>query len=630
MKLPPTFVDELRSRVSIAEIVGRTVAWDPKKTNRGKGDYWAACPFHVEKSASFHVDDRKGFYYCFGCQAKGDVLSFLRDAGGMGFMDAVTLLAREAGMELPQLGDDPGARARADRRGTLHAALEAAVRHYRMQLSTAAGAAARAYLETRGLGTEAIERFEIGYAPPRGGIGAALTGHDADLLVAAGLVARPDDGSPYDRFRDRIVFPIRDARGRPVGFGGRAMDPASPAKYLNSPASEVFDKGRTLYNLRAATEAVRKGAPLVVAEGYMDVIALVGAGFGGAVAPLGTAITEAQLGLMWTASPEPVVLLDGDRAGQAAALRLADLALPLIRAGQSLRFATLPDGLDPDDLARQGGAPAIQAVVEAAEPMVALLWRRETDGRAFDSPERRAALDASLRALLARIADAPLRAHYAEAMRERRRAMFAPARPQWKSRAAAAPRRTTRSSLLVAAQDAAVEDRLREAVILATLVVHPGLVERFRAELEGTAFEGPDHAAIAASVLRHGPDGARAKVAADAGDALEKLFASGHVTVAPPVRNTTDETLAMHCLAEEFARLAARRGVARETREAAEDLAGYADEGVTWRLSQAAETLHRAGRTGTDEAADLGEDRPALSRRLQDLIDSEVWVKKLR
>ena len=383
MSLPPGFLDELRTRTSLSQVVGRKVMWDNRKSNQGKGDMWAPCPFHHEKTASFHVDDRKGYYYCFGCHAKGDAISFVRETENVDFMEAVKILAQEAGMTVPER--DPQAQQKADRRTELIEVMEMAVRHFRMSLSTGAGAAAREYLVGRGLKEDALERFEIGFAPDGWqGLWDHLTGKGVEpqKILDCGLAkASQRGGKPYDTFRNRIMFPIRDVRGRCIAFGGRAMDPDDNAKYLNSPETELFDKSHTLYNHAPAREAAGKGKPLIVAEGYMDVIALSEAGFEAAVAPLGTAVTEHQLQLLWRIADEPIVALDGDTAGLRAAYRVIDLALPLLEAGKSLRFALMPEGQDPDDLLRREGAGAVQGVLDAAMPMVTLLWQRETEGR---------------------------------------------------------------------------------------------------------------------------------------------------------------------------------------------------------------------------------------------------------
>lgn len=652
MSLPPGFLDELRTRISLAQVVGRKVMWDARKSNQGKGDLWAPCPFHQEKSASFHVDDRKGFYYCFGCHAKGDAISFVKETENVGFMEAVEILAREAGMPMP--ARDPQATERTDHRTKLAEVMEQAARFYRLQLASAAGAGARDYLAGRKLGPAAQERFGIGFAPDaRHALWGWLTGQGVppELIVESGMAIKPDDGgAPYDRFRGRIMYPIRDARGRCIAFGGRAMDPNARAKYLNSPETPLFDKGRSLYNHGPAREAAGKGQTVVVAEGYMDVIALVEAGFGGAVAPLGTAVTEDQLRMIWRMSPEPVISLDGDAAGFRAALRVIDLALPLMEAGQGLRFCILPAGLDPDDLIRAQGAGAMQKLLDTAEPMVALLWRRETEGKVFDSPERRAALDKRLREVIRTIRDPSIRTHYGEEIQRLRQDLFgmrnAPAggpafRPdtprRWRGpgtgpRGAvpALPTPEARQSLLASAQET-VEDRLREAIILATVYSHPRLVREFLADLENAELSDADHRRLRQAMLRHvGAEGPefRAQIQTEERAALEKVLGLSHVQIAPPVRNTGDTDMARMCLAEEFAKLDARRGAQKEIEDAIEDVTGIADEGLTWRLGQAAEAMHRASRTRLEDATDLGEDRAALSRHLQNLIDTEIWVKK--
>ncbi len=657
MSLPPGFLDELRTRVSISQVVGRKVVWDMRKSNQAKGDMWAPCPFHQEKSASFHVDDRKGYYYCFGCHAKGDALSFIRETENVGFMEAVEILAREAGMQMP--ARDPVAAQKADRRTELAAVMEEAVKFFRMTLSTQGGAAARDYLARRRLSAEALARFEIGFAPDGWqGLFDALRakGIAEDLILGAGLAKASSKGkAPYDVFRNRIMFPIRDARGRCIAFGGRAMDANDNAKYLNSPETELFDKGRNLYNHGPAREACGKGAALIVAEGYMDVIALVQAGFGGAVAPLGTAVTEDQLRLMWRIHDEPVIALDGDAAGTRAALRVIDLALPLLEAGKGLRFAVLPGGQDPDELIKAEGREAMQKVIEGARPMVDLLWQRETEGRVFDSPERRAALDKSLRAAIKRIADPSIRAHYGEIVKGLRHDLFGTSR-----RGAAgegAPRTAdarsgswgkgtgarrgwappppealaaTRSTLLVAGGEN-VAEHLREQMILAILLAHPGLARAFESQLEEVHLADPAHDRLRHLLLRHAdqpPEEITARLEAEAGADLEKLLSLPHLRVAPPVLKRDDTALARLCLAEELAKLEAERAMRAEVSDAMEDLEGLADEGVTWRLAEAARARNSAGKSKLDDTSDMGEDRAALSAQLQALIDGEVWRKK--
>lgn len=644
MSLPPGFLDELRNRVSLSGVVGRKVTWDMRKSNQGKGDFWAPCPFHQEKSASFHVDDRKGFYYCFGCHAKGDAVTFVKESENVGFMEAVEILAREAGMPMP--ARDPQAAQKADRRSQLADVMEEAVRFFRLNLQTGHAAPARDYLARRKLSPEAQARWEIGWAPDsRVALLTALKakGVPPDLMVATGLIAKGDDGSLYDRFRARIIFPIRDGRGRAISLGGRSLDPNARAKYLNGPETELFDKGRNLFNHAPAREAAGKGKPLVVAEGYMDVIALSEAGFTATVAPLGTAVTEDQLRLMWRIAPEPIIALDGDTAGIRAALRVIDLALPLLEAGQGLRFAVLPQGLDPDDLIKAQGAPAMQRVLDEAQPMVNLLWRRETEGKVFDSPERKAALDKVLRAALKRIADPSIRAHYGEDIKRLRWELFGQqGRRPPQSRASgpfvrgqkAAPEGPTgsaRASILAGA-DAGSTEQLRLSVVMATLALHPRLIDRFEAQLERLHLTDDLHVTLRQVILSHAhdpdPETCAQRLAQAAGPALETLLLQSHVQIAPPIRNRDDDELALMCLAEEFAKLEARRGHEQEIAEAMEDVEGLADEGLTWRVSQAVAAQQRAEKSNMEDSSDMGEDRAALSKHLQSLIDGQIWVKR--
>lgn len=613
MSLPPGFLDELRNRVTLSSVVGRKVTWDMRKSNQAKGDFWAPCPFHQEKSASFHVDDRKGFYYCFGCHAKGDALGFLKESENLSFMEAVEMLAREAGMQMP--ARDPQAAQKADRRTQLSEVMEEVVKFYRLQYRAGAGQMARDYVgQKRRLSDQAQDRWEIGWAPDsRNALLNTLKGKGVppDLMVATGMIAKGEDGSLYDRFRARVIFPIRDARGRAISLGGRSLDPNARAKYLNGPETELFDKGRNLFNHAPAREAAGKGRPLIVGEGYMDVIAMVEAGFSAAVAPLGTAITEDQLRLMWRISPEPIITLDGDTAGQRAALRVIDLALPLLEAGQGLRFAVLPQGLDPDDLLKQKGGPALQEVLDQALPMVALLWQRETEGQVFDSPERKAALDKRLRAALAKIQDPSIRSHYGEDIKDMRWQLFrqgrrparkpdspfgAPSGPRQgrspKPFQAVEPLATTRASLLASGDDEADMVQLRVSVVLVTLCLYPQLIDRHEAQIERMVLGADHHVHLRQVVLTHAhdadPDTCATRLARAAGPALETLLAHPQIVIQPHVRRLGDLDCAEKCVAMELAKLAAHWGAELELREASEDIEGLVDEGLTWRVSQAA------------------------------------------
>jgi DNA primase len=406
-------------------VVGRSV----RLIKRGR-EFTGLCPFHNEKSPSFTVNDDKGFFHCFGCGAHGDVIGFTMRNSGMAFPEAVELLAGEAGLDVPRMR--PEDREKAEQVATLAKVLEEAAGWYQAQLKAAVGTEARAYIQKRGLKPETIERFRMGFAPQsRTALKEAMLARKLpeDLLIESGLLIKPEDGGPsYDRFRNRVMFPIGDRRGRIIAFGGRALDPDAPAKYLNSPETPLFHKGRNLYNHALAREAARESGTVVVVEGYMDVIALAQAGIDHAVAPLGTALTEEQIALLWRLSAEPILCFDGDNAGIRAAMRAADRALPLLEPGKSFRFALLPGGQDPDDLIKAQGRAAMDAVLASAQPMADILWRKETDGRPLDTPERRAALEAALYGLAGQIKHPAVQTHYKDHFRARLRTLFAPAR----------------------------------------------------------------------------------------------------------------------------------------------------------------------------------------------------------
>lgn len=423
MRFPPSLLDEIRARLPVSEVVGRRV-----RLRRQGLEHIGLSPFNREKTPSFTVSDQKGFYHCFSSGKHGDIFRFLMETEGVTFPEAVERLAREAGVPMP--APDPQAMERERQRTGLIDVVEAAAAFFEQALAGREGAAARDYLARRGVSPELRQRFRLGYAPPgRHTLKEHLAGRGitTDDMARAGLVvAAPDIAVPFDRFRDRLIFPIADLRGRVIAFGARALQADQQPKYLNSPETELFHKGAVLFNLAAARRAAHDKGTVIVAEGYMDVIALAGAGFANAVAPLGTALTEEQLALLWRMTDEPVMCMDGDAAGRRAAYRLVDVALPALKPGKSLRFALLPDGQDPDDLVREAGPAAMEDVLARARPLSDLLWLREAEAGPLDTPERRAAFEARLRALVARIADTRVRRHYETSVFERLRHQFAP------------------------------------------------------------------------------------------------------------------------------------------------------------------------------------------------------------
>ncbi len=428
MRVPPSFLEDIRGRVSISSVVGRKVAWDRRKSNPGKGDYWACCPFHGEKSPSFHVDDRKGRYHCFGCKASGDIFTFLVEKEGLSFPEAIERLAGEAGLAMPLVSEADVKRE--EQRASLYDIMEIAAKFFEGELQAARGSRARGYLADRQLPVPVQKEFRLGYAPDDR---SALRSHLADKnitveqMAEAGLVIAGDDiPVAYDRFRDRVMFPIRDPRGRVIAFGGRALSKDVPAKYLNSPETPLFHKGNVLYNLDKARGAAHERQAIIAVEGYVDVIAMHRAGLPHAVAPLGTALTEDQLALLWKQAPEPILCFDGDAAGIKAAYRALDLALPLLKPGHSLRFALLPEGQDPDDLLKSRGPEAVRAVVEAAQPLSEVLWQRALEGNDRSTPERRAQFERDLRNLVNVIGDDVVKKHYLADVGSRLQALWQP------------------------------------------------------------------------------------------------------------------------------------------------------------------------------------------------------------
>jgi DNA primase len=432
MAFPPQFLDELRARLPVSEVVGKRV-----KLKKAGREWKGLSPFNKEKTPSFTVNDQKGFYHDFSSGKHGDIFGFVMETEGVTFPEAVERLASMAGLPMPKFSREE--EARDERRKTLHGVMELAAKFFQATLSTRAGAKARGYLADRGIEPATQLRFRMGYAPgERFALKEHLGSHGipvSDMIEAGLIIAGDDIPVPYDRFRDRVMFPIADLRGRVIAFGGRALEKDVSAKYLNSPETPLFHKGSNLYNLPAARMAAHNAgkstqsahdysASIVVVEGYVDVIAMVSVGFEACVAPLGTALTEDQLSLLWKMNDEPVLCFDGDSAGRAAAYRAIDIALPRLQPGKSLKFALLPEGQDPDDLVRSGGREAVAEVLAQARPLAQVLWTRETEAGGFDTPERRAALEARVSQITAGIGDETVRKYYRQDFSERLRALF--------------------------------------------------------------------------------------------------------------------------------------------------------------------------------------------------------------
>jgi DNA primase len=492
MRYTPEFLNEIRARVPVSQVVSARVKL--KKEGR---EWRGLSPFNAERTPSFFVNDQKQFYHDFSSGRSGDVFTFLVEVENLSFPEAVERLAGMAGLDLPRR--DAESEARDKKRASLHDVLALAADIFARWLNEPIGAKARGYLADRGLDPATQRAFGLGFgAAEKFALRDALAakGIDAQQMIEAGLLIHGEGiAVPYDRFQNRVMFPIHDRSGRVVAFGGRALDASAKAKYLNSPETELFHKGSLLFNHHRARKPAGEKGRVIAVEGYVDVISMTKAGFAETVAPLGTALTAEQCGLLWTLGEEPILCFDGDKAGRKAAYRALETALPLIGPGKSLRFALLPEGQDPDDLARSGGADAIGPVIAAAKPFADMLFQRETEGQTFDTPEKRAGLERRLRELAGAIGDEALRRHYVADLSQRARALFGfgelrrGAAP-WAAREPRPARRArgfeTGPKMGVATQPiprpgfalGAKPAPRREIVILAALIGHPALIDR--------------------------------------------------------------------------------------------------------------------------------------------------------
>lgn len=481
MTITPQWKDELRARITLSSVIMRTT----KLVKKGR-EWSACCPFHDEKTPSFYVNDQKQFYHCFGCGAHGDVISWMTEQRGLSFIDAIKELAAEAGMEVP--APDPVAARRAEKRAELIDVTTEAQDWFVEQLRSSAGREALAYLNRRGIKPETLREFGFGYAPDsKQALSRALSRFDDAMLVDTGMRIRTDDGTTYDRFRGRVMLPIQDARGRVIAFGGRILESRDGvAKYLNSPDTPLFDKGRTLYNLHRAAPASRQTGRVVVVEGYMDVVALAQAGIKDAVAPLGTALTEMQLEMLWRMVEVPVLCFDGDAAGQRAAMRAITRALPMLAPMRSLSIVRLPSGMDPDDLIKAHGVAAMDKLLAQPRSLLDTLWEFERDAMPLESPEAKAGLKKRLMDHVDTIEDRDIQSLYRRELLDRfSQFAYPPRAPRisarsgpWKAQAAA-PRKLSSGALATLQKFMAGGQRndLLGAVI-AGLVRHPGEFSR--------------------------------------------------------------------------------------------------------------------------------------------------------
>ena len=461
MAVPPEFIEDLRQRIPLSDIIGKRV----KLVRKGRR-HSGLCPFHSEKTPSFSVVDDQGFYHCFGCGANGDAISFLRETDGLDFMEAVERLAGMAGLAVPRSAPEDPDKQR-QRKAALDI-LEETTRFFQAALTRDDGAQAARYLQGRGLGEAALSTYRLGYAP-RSGLCTALSarGFSDDDMLAAGVVRRSDrDGALYDYFRDRVIFPIEDRQGRVIAFGARALGDAQP-KYLNSGEGPTFSKKQVLYGWVQAREGMRRKLPLVVAEGYMDVIAIQQSGVATAVAPLGTALTEEQIGHLWKLNDDPILCFDGDAAGQRAQMRALERLLPLLEPGRSARLAMLPEGKDPDDVLRSDGSDGLLKVLAMARSLVDSLWTGLSAQHDLRQPEQRAEFWQQIRGMVRQIGHNQVRGAFADDIEARIAAMRTASRGDARNFGAMQRPRVRRPAA------GAIH---RHRAICALIVTHPELV----------------------------------------------------------------------------------------------------------------------------------------------------------
>ena len=515
MKFSPEFLDEIMARLPVSEVVGARV-----KLRKAGREWRGLSPFTSEKTPSFFVNDQKRFFHDFSSGKHGTIFNFLMETEGLSFPEAVERLAAQAGLPMPRRSDADAAEEK--KRASLVDVLALAAGLFEANLQQAVGAKARGYLSDRGLGPAVQQRFSLGYASPeRFALRDALAakGVGAEQMIEAGLLVHGEDiAVPYDRFRDRVMFPIHDRAGRVIAFGGRAMEPGAKAKYLNSPETSLFHKGSLLFNHHRARKSAHDSGAIIVVEGYVDAIAVSEAGFPNVVAPLGTALTGDHCALLWAMASEPILCFDGDSAGRRAAFRAVETALPLIGPGKSLRFAILPEGQDPDDLIRVSGPQAMAERLQSPLPLADMLFVRETDGERFDTPEQRAFLERRLHEAVAKIADEPLRRHYQADMKRRLAAFFGDEPERFghgvgarrgfgARRSGPSPLRGPRVGLAQAplppqsklARKA--RQPAREIMILAIALGHPSLLDRHGEELAAVDLIGPGLGAFRDSLL---------------------------------------------------------------------------------------------------------------------------------
>ena len=650
------FIDKLREKLSIVDIIGKKVNWDYKKTNVRSGTYWACCPFHNEKTASFKVDANKGLYYCFGCHEKGDTITFVMKNENLDFLKSIEKLAGEVGLTLPTTFGKSSQKVRSKSFNSILDVNKLASLYFTDCLKNTPSNSATLFLKNRISSSEMSDIFKLGYAPNKNkGLFNFLSnkGYEKDLIIKSGLCNKNDKGEFYDRFRDRIIFPIHNSTYEIVGFGGRALSSSANAKYLNSPETEVFQKGKLLFNENNCKKNLN-GNDVIIVEGYMDVIALNKVGIKNCVAPLGTAVTLDQVNRIWRISKSPIFAFDGDISGLKALERLTYLVLPYISSEKTIKACILPQNHDPDDLISKFGKDSIKKLLQKPVPLLKILWDNVTREVEINTPEKRVQLESKLNFIVNQINERSLRFHYSEALKRLKLELFSynqkkntkylnknefkfnykdePNNPKQNS----LPSLNTRNSLIANANEPnLIESHFQETAIVLLLINHPSLLDKFLTKLNEINFINEDIEIIfknlveliTSNLIRS--DEMVEKLNNKLGkDIYNKLYSTGPLKIHPLLNKVISIEEAESGLNEILNKKIARQFIEQELIEAKENIHKDDDESFTWRISQANKFFNEAisGKNykKTDDQNELVDDLKAIN----DLIKDKIWIKK--
>ncbi len=653
MNITKSFLENLRSRISLSDLIGEKVSWDEKKSRVGQGDFWAPCPFHDEKTASFHVDANKGFYYCFGCHVKGDCFTFLREYDNLSFPEAVTVLAQRAGIQLP-VGNKFQKESEKNKE-PLYEINHVASQFFVDQLNKSDANGCQRYIKERGINKLSVTEFGIGFAPKSSNKLFSFLkskGFETTAIIESGLcMISENDKEPFDRFRNRLMFPIKDERNKIIAFGGRALDVNAKAKYLNSPETSIFSKGQIIYNYSNARTNIKKGSALLVVEGYMDVIALFQAGFPNAVAPMGTAMTLAQLRLLWRLNREPIILLDGDKAGRNATASVLSLALPFIEANQSLRFGILPAGQDPDDILKSEGVESLRTIIDGALPLIDMLWNNLTENQIYDSPERKASLDLKLNEQMKKIKNSHLRHYFLTAVKEKKQQFFYKFNSKTQDQSAYGSNRETQSQFsinsgpLIATRRSRlsqkwnnidIEVQFNEGVILLGALNHPTVAYELENELSKVNFKYSALKKIRDAILEEIPISEITSTeefqhrinGITKFNSLQTLYKIPHLELHPYLLKTAGDTNAKIAIIDAIRNHNSINQLNKEIEIAKNEITHGATEDLTSRIKNANRTLRESRKGSESPVLNTDEMMKESSERLNLMVKDKIWLKK--